>query len=165
MWWQMTPPLHWRGLPKLNPVITWSNPLTATLVLVKLLGDTCYCHHGMVHGFLFTTRACSVKSSTTHYSLQYIQSTLHCIAELYLWCFNKASAGPGQCPQCCILWGEERVTEHSTVQYSTVQCPQCCMLYIVRRGAGNRTPVLYVVCCILLGGSWSVSSVLYVVYC
>ena len=132
--------LHCWGLPKLNPVITWSNPLTATLALVKVLGDTCYCHLGMVHGFLFTTRVFSVKSKVllliaVHKEYTALLQNIIC---------NRS---PGHCPQCCIL-------------------------YIVRRGAGNRTPMpvcplptmLYVVC-YMLCVVWSVSSVLYVVYC
>ena len=141
--------LHWRGLPKLNPVITWSNPLTATLALVKLLGDTRYLLLSSWHGSWLSIHYPRLYSQKFYYSLQYIKSTLHCfrtlsVTEVLVTVLSAVY---------CILLGEERVTGHPCpcVRYQPCcmlyavccvlygQCPQCCMLYIVRRGAGNRT--------------------------
>ena len=108
MWWQMTPPLHWRGLPKLNPVITWSNPLTATLALVKLLGDTRYLLLSSWHGSWLSIHYPRLYSQKFYYSLQYIKSTLHCfrtlsVTEVLVTVLSAVY---------CILLGEERVTGH-----------------------------------------------------
>ena len=104
--------LHCWGLPKLNPVITWSNPLTATLVLVKVLGDTCYCHPW--HGSWFSIHYPRLFSQKFYYSLLIAVHTeytaLHCRTLSVV--LQQSLRGS---------WSVSSV------------------LYIVRRGAGNRT--------------------------
>ena len=132
--------LHCWGLPKLNPVITWSNPLTATLALVKLLGDTRYLLLSSWHGSWLSIHYPRLYSQKFYYSLQYIKSTLHCfrtlsVTEVLVTVLSAVY---------CILLGEERVTGHPC---PCVRYQPCCMLYAVCCVLYGQCPQ----CCILLG--------------